>query len=355
MTQRNPWSAARRLGALVGTVIAVAGPARAQELKVVTTLPTYAAIAREVTGDLADVRAIARGDQDPHFVNPRPSFAAAVQKADIFVVTGLDLELWVPAILDRANNPNVLEGAPGNVVAYSGVRLLQVPANVSRSGGDVHVFGNPHIHTDPINGILIARNIAAGLKRVDPEHAAEYDANLADFEARLLQRLFGEEIIALLGAETLFNLARGDQFWEFLSNQSFQAKPLVDYLGGWLAEAAPFRGRRMVCYHKNWAYFSDRFQIECAMYVEPKPGIPAGPGHVEDVMEFIDRENIRVLFAANYFSQRQVERVASRTGAAALMVPEHVEGEEGVDDYFSLIDTWVRRLAQAFTERRAHP
>lgn len=354
MTAGNRTTSARCLGAFCCLVFG-AGTLHAQELSVVTTLPTYAAIAREVTGDLAEVRAIARGDQDPHFVNPRPSFAAAVQGADLFVITGLDLELWVPAILDRANNANVRSGAPGHVVAYSGVRLLQVPENVSRAGGDVHVYGNPHIHTDPINGIIIARNIAAGLKRVDPEHASEYDANLADFEARVLQRLFGDEIIELLGAETLLNLARGEEFWEFLSGRSYQGKPLADYLGGWLAEGAPFRGRRMVCYHRNWAYFSDRFQINCAMYVEPKPGIPPSPGHVEDVMEFIERENIEVLFAANYFSQRQVERVASRTGVTALMVPEHVAGEEGVDDYFALIDTWVRRLAQSFTQRSAHP
>ena len=118
-------------------------------LLIVTTLPTYAAIARELTGDLAEVTAIARGDEDPHFVNPRPSFAATVGKADMFVVTGLDLELWVPTIIDRARNPNIVEGAPGNVAAYSGATLLEVPTDVSRAGGDVHVFGSPHIHTDP--------------------------------------------------------------------------------------------------------------------------------------------------------------------------------------------------------------
>jgi ABC-type Zn uptake system ZnuABC Zn-binding protein ZnuA len=343
--------------AAFGAALLLAVPAHAQEkLQVVATLPTYAAIAREVAGERAEVSAIARGDQDPHFVNPRPSFAAMVQKADLFIMTGLDLELWVPAILDRANNPRVVEGAPGNVVAYAGVTLLQIPESVSRAGGDVHVFGNPHIHTDPINAIIMAGNIADGLSRIDPSHAATYQANLQSFQDRVLQRLFGDELVELLGSETLFDLARGRRFWEFAEGQSYRGKPLAEYLGGWLAQGAAFRDRRMVCYHKNWAYFASRFRIECAMYVEPKPGIPATPGHVADVIEFIERENIPVLFAANYFSQRQVERVASRTGAAPLIVPEHVGGEEGVDDYFTLVDLWVTHLAQAFiASMGAHP
>jgi len=326
------------------------------KIDVVATLPTYAAIARELTGDLAEVQSIARGDQDPHFVNPRPSFAAMVQRADLFITTGLDLELWVPAIMDRANNPKVREGTPGNVVAYAGIKLLQVPDNVSRAAGDVHLFGNPHVHTDPINGIIIARNIAAGLKRVDPANATTYDANLQRFEEQIMTRLFGEELLELLGAETIFNLARSYEFWDFASSNSYQGKPLTDYLGGWLGQAKAFRDRRMVCYHKNWAYFSARFRIECAMYIEPKPGIPPAPGHVAEVIGFMKDENIPVLFAANYFSRSQVEQVATRAGVKAVRVPEHVEGEEGVDDYFALIDLWVTHLANAFQDwRPGHP
>ena len=340
----------------VAAMAVAATPAMSQNrIQIVTTLPTYAAIAKEVGGDRAEVEAIARGDVDPHFVNPRPSFAAKVQRADLFVSTGLDLELWVPALLDRANNPQVLEGQPGRVVAYAGTRLLEVPENVSRSGGDVHIFGSPHIHTDPINGILIARNIAAGLKRIDPDGAATYDANLADFEARVMSRMFGDELVSMLGAEVIFDLARNYEFWAFAKQQMYQGKPLTEYLGGWMGAGAPFRDRRMVCYHKNWAYFSARFLIECAMYIEPKPGIPATPRHVSDVIDFIERENIEVLFAANYFSRSQVERVSSRTGARALMVPEHVAGVEGVDDYFTLIDLWITELAEAFTSTDAHP
>jgi ABC-type Zn uptake system ZnuABC Zn-binding protein ZnuA len=340
--------------------IAFLGPTalQAQEkLNVVTTLPTYAAIARELTGDLAEVMAIARGDEDPHFDNPRPSFASAVGDADLFVVTGLDLELWVPAIIDRARNPDVVEGAKGHVAAYSGVTLLQIPHDVSRAGGDVHVFGNPHIHTDPVNGILIARNILNGLNRVDPDNAATYESNFRVFQDRILRMTFGAEFVDMLGADVIYQLAAAYELWDFATSQQYQGKPLTDYMGGWMAAAIPFRDRRMACYHRNWAYFSARFRVPCALYIEPKPGIPPSPGHLNNVITTMDDESIPILLAANYFSHSQVERVAERTDARAVIVPEHVAGAEGVDDYFDLIDLWVTELAEAFLaldRRREH-
>ena len=338
------------LGVALLATLAAAPAAAQKKLDIVTTLTTYASITREVTGDLANVRSIARGDVDPHFVAARPSFAGMMRNADMLVSTGLDLELWLPGLLDRANNPKIREGSPGHVVAYAGIRLLQVPTNVSRSGGDVHVFGNPHIHTDPINAIIIARNVAAGLKRIDPGHADTYDRNLADFENRITHRLFGDRLVEMLGGETLVQLAMGTEFWSFLEGQSLDGHPLTYYLGGWLAQAAPFRDQRMICYHKEWAYFSARFKVECSMYIEPKPGIPPSPGHVREVMDFIRANHIPVLLAANFFSRSQVERVAQRTGATAVIVPMHEGGEDGVDDYFTLVDTWISRLSAAFQQ-----
>ncbi len=340
----------RAPGATLVFLLLAAGSLQAQEkLRIVTTLPTYAFITRELTGDLAEIDAIARGDEDPHYVNPRPSFAAKVGKADIFVTTGLDLEMWVPAVLDRARNPQVVEGARGSAVAYPGIKLLDVPASLSRVSGDVHVFGNPHIHTDPVNAIIIARNILVKLKENDPDNAAVYEANYRDFEDRVMRRLFGDQLIDMLGIETVFQLARNYEFWEFASSQTYQGKPLTEYLGGWLAEAAPFRDSHVACYHKNWAYFNARFRVDCAIYIEPKPGIPPSPGHLQEVIEYMEAEHVRVLLAANYFSHKKVERVAERTGARAVLVPLDVEGIEGVDTYFDLVDTWVTQLANAYS------
>jgi len=341
----------RLFGALLVAALILPPPAPVSaqsKIEVVATLPTYASIAREIVGDLANVSSIARGDEDPHFVQARPSFARMLQRADLFISTGLDLELWVPALLDRANNAAILEGARGQVVAYTGIELLDAPAAVSRSEGDVHVFGNPHLHTDPINGIIIGRNILQGLRRVDPANAATYERRARDFENRIIRRLFGDRLADMLGEETLFRLARSGRFWSFADGQEFEGRALSDYVGGWLAEGASFRDRRMVCYHKNWAYFSHRFRVECAMYVEPKPGIPPTPGHVRDVIAYMRDNEIPVLLAANYYARGQIERVAERTGATAVVVPQAVEGAEGVDDYFDLIDLWVRELAGAF-------
>ena len=352
--RRKKPSHRRRLLAVAGCValphlLAPPTEVEAQEkLKVVTTLPTYAAIAREITGEVAEVEAIARGDIDPHFVTPRPSYAALIKKADLFVATGLDLELWVPTLLDRAGNSKVMDGAPGFVAAYAGVELLDIPTDVSRAAGDVHVFGNPHIHTDPVNAIIIGENILAGLRRVDEERSEIYEANYRGFSERLLRRLYGDQLVEIFGPETLFELARTYRLWDFLSEKSFQDRPLTDYVGGWLAEGAPFRDRDMACYHKNWAYFSARFRVPCAMYVEAKVGIPPSPGHVRELVDWMRENRIPALLAANYFSHDQVEQVAERTGAQPLIVPEHVGGAPGADGYFDLVDLWVSSLAGAF-------
>lgn len=333
-----------------------APPVQAQNpVRVVTSLASYAAIAREIVGDLGEVRSIAEGDENPHFVKPKPSYVALLSRADLFVTTGLDLELWVPTLLDKANNRKVIEGGPGYVTAYTGIRLLEVPAVASRAAGDIHIYGNPHVHTDPVNAILIARNILTGLRRIAPQHAEEFGRREAEFEQRVLERLFGDELVRLLGAETLFDLAQSDGLWDFLSTQRYEGQPLLARLGGWLKQSEPFRGREIVCYHKLWSYFSHRFQIPCVAYMEPKPGIPPSPRHVEEVLRIMRERNIRVLLAANFWDQNQVRTIATRAGAQPVIVPEHVEGETDVDTYFDLVDVWVNRLAAAFSPASGHP
>jgi len=185
-------------------LLSVAGgprvPAPAAPVKVVTSLTTYAAIAREIVGDRGVVSSIAVGDENPHYVQPKPSFVPLLAQADVFVTTGLDLELWVPALLDKAGNPKVTEGGAGYVAAYAGITLLDVPSSFSRTQGDIHVFGNPHIWTDPLNAIFIARNILTGLRRVSPENADFFAAREKDFEDRLSRALFGDDLVKLLGA-----------------------------------------------------------------------------------------------------------------------------------------------------------
>ena len=319
-------------------------------LKVVTSLTTYGAIAREILGNRGTVSSIAQGDEDPHFVQPKPSFVSLLRDADLFVTTGMDLELWVPALLDRAGNRKILEGGAGYVPAFKGIDLLEVPASLSRSQGDIHVDGNPHIHTDPLNGIIIARNILEGLKRVSPGNAPYFEEREKDFEKRILDATMGKSLVEVLTPATAYQLLRSGKLYDFLGRQKYQGKPLVDQLGGWLKQGEAFRGKEMACYHKEWAYFSKRFDVDCVTYIEAKPGIPPTPRHVQEVMALMKQRKTPVLFASNYFDRKQIQQVAQRTGAKAVVVPENTQGAPGVDTYFDLVNTWVASLAAAFRD-----
>ena len=323
------------------------GPA-APPLRVVTSLTTYGAIAREIVGDRGTVTSIAQGDEDPHFVQPKPSFVRLLRDADLFVTTGLDLELWVPTLLDRAGNRKIVDGAPGYVAAYRGIDLLEVPVSLSRSQGDIHVDGNPHIHTDPLNGIIIARNILAGLQRVSPGDAAYFTGREKDFERRVLDATMGRALVSALTPATAFELLRTNRLQSFLASQTYQGKPLGEQLGGWLKQAEVLRGKEMACYHKEWAYFSRRFDVDCMTFIEAKPGIPPTPRHVQEVIALMKERKVPALFASNYFDRKQIQQVAARTGARAVVVPENTDGAPGVKTYFDLVNTWITSLTAAF-------
>ena len=323
-------------------------PAVARPVKVVTSLTTYAAIAREIVGDRGTVTSIANGDENPHYVQPKPSFVPTLSQADLFVTTGLDLELWVPALLDKANNPKVTEGGPGYVAAYAGIDLLDVPTSFSRAQGDIHVFGNPHIWTDPMNAVQIARNILTGLKRVSSENADYFSGREKDFEDRISRALFGDELVKLLGAQTLADLNRQGKLLDFLKSKQYQGAPLVDRLGGWLKDAMPVRGKQVACYHKEWDYFSREYGLPCIDYIEPKPGIPPTPGHVLEVINEMREHHIQVLLSTNYYDHNQVLEVAQRTGAKAVIVPSNTNGAPGINTYFDLMNLWLTELARAF-------
>jgi ABC-type Zn uptake system ZnuABC Zn-binding protein ZnuA len=337
---------------VVITAIAPAG-AETDPIQVVTTLPTYAWLAREVGGEAVEAVSIARGNQDAHFVEPRPSYAVLLKKADLFVTTGLDLELWAPTLLDKAGNRSIREGQPGYVAAHPGVAMLDVPASADRAGGDVHIFGNPHLHTSPLNAKIVARNIAEGLKRVAPREAERFDANLRRLEDRIDRALFGDELVDLLGGSTLASLAAAGRLLDFLEQKEYRGRPLVGLLGGWLGRMAPHRGSRIICYHKNWIYFTTLFGLEIVDYVEPKPGIPPTPRHLAHLIDEIGHEGVRAILAANYFEASKPRTLAERTGVPAIIVSLEVGGEPGTDDYFRLVDNWVGRLADAFEGRAA--
>jgi zinc/manganese transport system substrate-binding protein len=332
---------------IAGLFLAMTTTAGAEPLKVVTTSPDYASIVRYIGGNEVTVTHLIQGDQDPHQVRPKPSLAQRLAEADLLIATGLDLEMWLPGLIDKSGNEKIREGQPGYVSVSQGLELLDKPDSLDRSQGDVHLFGNPHFHTGPINAYHIARNVTIGLIKALPEKKALFKKNLERFEAQLDKRLFGEKLVALLGSKTLRKLAAKGNLISFLEKKSYQGGTLIDLLGGWYKKAMPLRGLKLVSYHKNWAYLSHAFGLNFIAEVEPKPGIPPSARDVADLVEQMRQEGVKLVFAANYFDESKVQRICEKVGARAVIVPLSVGGAPGIDDYFSLVDLWVERLLTA--------
>jgi zinc/manganese transport system substrate-binding protein len=321
--------------------------AAGKKLHVVTTLPDYAYLAREIGGDRVEVEAIVLGDQDAHFIRPKPSFVSLVKKADMLVSTGLDLELWLPTIVDKSGNTRVRSGEVGYVAAAQGISLLEKPSVMSKSEGDVHIYGNPHINSSPLNMKVAARNICTGLIKNDPEGKAFYEANLDALLKKFDERLFGRDLVDILGGETLCKLAEKGTLISFLQSQQLNEEPLIDRLGGWMKQMLPLNGKEIVTYHKNWVYFMHLFNIHEAGTIEPKPGISPPPKHVTELIDLMKTRSIKIILAANYFDEQKIKTIANRVGAEAVIVPLYVGGVSGVDDYLSLMDYWIAHLLDA--------
>jgi len=322
----------------------------AERLNVVTTLSTYADIAKKIGLEKVKVQYIVPGDQDAHFVRPKPSFAVIMNEADIFISTGLDLELWAPSLVDMSKNPKIRSGQIGYIAASAGIDLLDKPDILSRSEGGLHIYGNPHIITGPLNFAVIAENITVSLEKNDPENSTYYRNNLHSFQDQLNQNIYGKGLVGLLGGDVLTKLTLNGKLISFLSSKSYKGTKLLDYLGGWLKRGMIFRDKKIVCYHKNWIYFEQMFGISVIGYVEPKPGIPPSPKHVEELVQDMRKNNIQVLMAANYFSKTKIEEICDKVGAIPVMVPMGVGSEQETDDVFMLVDYWVEHLRRAFEQ-----
>lgn len=319
-------------------------------VQVVTTFSDYASIAKAVGGEHVRVEYLSHGDQDPHFVPPKPSLALRLKDADLFVTTGLDLEVWATTLQDKARNRKVMDGAVGYVTVSQGIELLEKPStSISRSEGDIHMYGNPHIHTSPINWKIIAENICIGLQKVDPENAEKYTERKNRFCDQTDRALFGDELVDLFGGGALTDLILSGRFMEFMK-QPYQGEILLDRLDGWMKKALPFRGKEMMAYHKNWAYFARDFGIHILGYIETKPGIPPTPKHVENTIQMIRDREVEVMLVASYFEKRSPLTIAQKTGIEALFLPLSVGAISEITDNFKLVDYWIDHILRAVSE-----
>jgi zinc/manganese transport system substrate-binding protein len=272
--------------------------AKAGTVKVVTTTTDMRSITELIGGNKVSVTSIATGYQNPHFVDPKPSYIIGLSKADMFVTIGLDLEIgWSPQLLASSRNTKIQKGSPGYVDASVGIPLLQVPTSANRAEGDIHIYGNPHYWLDPLNGKIIARNIADGLERVDPSNKTFYEANLKNFD---------EQIDAKMKE--------------------------------WLSKMAPYKGTKLIAYHNEWVYFETRFGLKIVDFMEPKPGIPPTPSQLVKVINEIKSNNIKVIISSPYFSTSSSDVVSKQTGAKELTLATSVAAFSSIKNYFDLFD-----------------
>jgi zinc/manganese transport system substrate-binding protein len=323
------------------------GRSAQKKIQVVCTLPTLKALAEEVGGDRVSVTALAKGDQDPHFVSPTPVLMQKTRQADLFVENGFSLELWADQVVNGSGNSRIFRGTAGHVVAGTGVSPLEIPQVLSRELGDIHPQGNPHIWLDPLQAKVEAANICDGLKRIDPEGAAYYDARREDFYQRLDNALFGPELIKLIGIQKLTRLVWSGQLSSFLTENQLGGQPLMARAGGWLKAAAPLRGIKVYEFHRVWIYFARLFGMQIQGSIEERPGIPPGPQHVRAVTEAIRAGKIPLILVDNYYDPSLPRSIGRETGAEVVMLPNQVEGAPGINTYFDLIDYLIKELTSA--------
>jgi zinc/manganese transport system substrate-binding protein len=293
--------------ALAAILLIGAAPAHAAT-KVVATTQDLESIVKEVGGDKVETESLAKGYQDPHFVEAKPSFILRLNRADLLVVVGRELEIgWLPALINQARNAKIQPGANGYLDASLSAKILDIPTGaVTRAEGDVHPQGNPHYWLDPGNGRRIAKAVQERLSQLDPANAAVFAQREADFERRLTE---------------------AEQRWR--------------------TAMAPFKGLKVVTYHRSWPNFADAFGLNVVGYVEPKPGIPPSPSHTLDLIQQMKRDNVKLIIIEPYFDPKTPNSIGSQTGAQVVTLAPSVGGEKEVVDYFKLFDYDIAKLAAA--------
>ncbi len=332
--------------ALIWAAVLAAGgaAAQAQPIRIVTTTPDLASLARAVTGDLAQVTSISDGHDDPHFLQAKPSYVLAARDADLWVRAGMELEVgWEPPLLSGARRPDLLPGGPRHLDASEKVLKLDIPTGpISRDMGDVHPLGNPHWWLDPINARLAAYALAQRLARLHPANAQAFEANLTAFEHRLDAAMFGPALVDKLGGNSLWSLELTGKLDAFLAEEGLDSQ-----LGGWKARLASKRGAALVIYHKSWVYLTNRFGLRVAAELEPKPGIPPGAGHLTQVVRIMREQGVKVILLEPYYPRNAADLAASQTSARVLVLPNTCGGLAGGQDYLALLNLLVDRLAEA--------
>ncbi len=333
---------------LIGLLLSSVGAATSEPLRIVATVPDLGELSRAVGGDKVQVKVLAKPTEDPHFVDPKPSFVKALNQADLYMQLGLDMETgWAPVLLKNARNPEVLPGRRGYLDTSVAISPLDVPlVSVDRSFGDVHSLGNPHYLTDPIEGLRVARLIRDRLGELRPADAVYFKQRYTEFAERLARALVGSELAKRYGVEGVEKLARLQERGKLRAFLERQGE--LGLLGGWLGETSPHYGVLGVADHKMWPYFARRFGIQIVGYLEPKPGIPPSTKHLRELIAMMKAEDVNLLLTSVYYDPRHARFVSENTGATLLSMAHQAGARKGTEGYLEMIDYNVRQMVAAF-------
>lgn len=315
----------------------------AAPLKVCATVPELGDLARRVGGDQVQVTVFAKGSEDPHFLDARPSWIPALAAADLLIDTGLELEVgWLPPLLESARNPRLREGAVGRLVAATVVRPLDQHDGATRADGDVHAGGNPHFLLDPLQGFKVVRALARALEGLRPEQSKAFRQQTNAFERELGERLFGAELAGRLDPAKLAELAEAGKLEAFLTAQG-----LGQSLGGWMATARAWNGAAVVDDHPLWVYFARSFGLRVIGHLEPKPGFAPTTKHLQALVGEMKRQNARAVLASAYYDPRHAEQIARLSGAKVARLANQMGSRPGTEEYLAWIDHNVRAVEEA--------
>ncbi len=322
----------------------------AQGLQVVTTTTDLAAITRAVAGEHAEVASISSGKQDPHFLQAKPSFIMRARRADLWIRSGLELEVgWEGPVIDGSRNRKIRPSQVGFLDASAGILRLGVPTGkLDRSMGDVHPMGNPHYWLDPYNGRVIARNIRDRLKELTPAHAEDFEASCAGFIKALDEAVFGEELVKAVGGDALWELEVSGKL-----GTGLKERQLSDSLGGWMAKLHPYRDVKILTYHKSWVYFANRFGLNIIGELEPKPGIPPSPRHLASVIKIVKAHQVKLLLVEPFYEAKAPAFVAEKTGLPVVRAANTVGGQAEATDYIAMLGNVVARAEKALSGKEA--
>ena len=317
----------------------LAGP-----LKVCATVPELGSLAKEIGGDQVAVTVFARGQENPHFVDAKPSFIKDLSEADLYLQLGMDMELgWAPVLLKNAANGKVSPGARGFLDASAAIAPMEVPTGVlDRSMGDVHPQGNPHYLTDPLNGLKVAALIRDRLSELRPSQKEAFQRRYEAFRQKMGVAMVGELLARKYSFEKLATLYEHGKLQDFLRQQGDERS-----LGGWLGTLQPYYGVKAVADHNVWPYFGRRFGIEVVGFLEPKPGVSPTTRHLNDLIKKMQAEQVKLVLATPFFNRQQIQFVANNSGAKVVDMAHQVGARSGTGSYLSMIDYNVKQLAGA--------